>query len=155
MRVLRIKKSRKIRKFEKILQTSTVNLEDKVVINPFVEPTKIEKIESKIESSQLLTPKDKKVQPPPLFGVKSDSVTQQLLRTDKSTSNPNVELARIVSVLDMVMDEFGWEDCKFSQIIRDAQASVDGKYHNDIKEVAISQEIEQRNEKKGNKSSIE
>lgn len=106
----------------------------------------------KVTASEMLTP-DKKVAPPPLFGVKTDSVTQQLLRTDKSTDNPNVELARIMSVWDMVMNEFGWEDCKFSSIIRDAQASVDGKYHNDIKEVAIAQEIQARDERKGGKPS--
>lgn len=114
------------------------------------------KIEKKIEETKPDLPKilEPKQTPPPLFGVKKDSVTAQLFRTDRSAGNANVELTRIQVVWDMVMDEFKWDDCKFSSMIHDAQASVDGKYHNDVKEVAIAQEIENRAERKGSKPSI-
>ena len=108
-------------------------------------------IKKEAKAEEILTPKQDK---PPLFGVKTDSISQQLLRTDKSASNPNVELARVIAVWDMVMDEYKWEDCKFSNIIRDAQASVGGVYHNDIEEVAIAQEIQKNAERKGGKASI-
>jgi|SRR3972149_4344742 len=112
----------------------------------------LNKPNSKLDASEILEPKI--ATKPPLFGIKTDSVSQQLFRTDKSSSNPNSELARIVAVWDMTMNEFKWPDCKFSEIIREAQASVDGKYHNDVKEVAIAQEIEVRSERKGGRPSI-
>lgn len=66
--------------------------------------------------------------------------------------NPE-KLAQILSVFDFNMKLLGWEDkplAKLSNFLTQYQASIDGSYHKDYKDVLISEEIERkRSERKG------
>ena len=68
-------------------------------------------------------------------------------------SNPR-RLAQLTTVLDMAMLELGWDDCNFSDLIRDAQASIEGHYHNDYVRVALAEEIQRKEAEKASQPRI-
>lgn len=86
-----------------------------------------------------------------LFRPKQKTQINQIFSVGGSAGIMSDKLARILAAFDMAMNSLGWQDkplAHFSTIVRQHQASVDGKYHNDFKEVLIAEEIERRREER-------
>lgn len=66
----------------------------------------------------------------------------------KGSSGKNSErLARVLSAYDMLMTIMGWQDkpiAELSKIVTQYQASIDGSYHRDFKDIQIAEEVERR-----------
>ena len=67
-----------------------------------------------------------------------------LFRHDKSAGNNNQDLARIMFGLHYAYSVLGWDDHKIIDLATGYQASVDGKYHDDYKAVANTEEVDER-----------
>lgn len=70
-----------------------------------------------------------------------------LFRADGSAGNNPLKLAQILCVFDFTMNVLGWSDkplANLSRFLTQYQASLDAKYHNDYKDVLISEEIERK-----------
>lgn len=78
---------------------------------------------------------------------------EAMFSTKGSAGNNNEELARFITAFDFAMNILGWQDrplANFTKYLTQYQASVDTKYHNDFKDVLVSEEIEKkRAERKG------
>lgn len=76
-----------------------------------------------------------------------------IFNTKGSTGSNPIKLAQILSVFDFVIGIMGWEKkplANFSLFLTQYQASIDGKYHNDFKDIKVAEEIERkRAERKG------
>ena len=88
-----------------------------------------------------------------LFRQKPKDNAGMLFRVDGSAGSNPTQLAQILSTFDFVMNLLGWQDkplANLSHFLTHYQASIDGQYHNDFKEVKISEEVERkRAERKG------
>ena len=88
-----------------------------------------------------------------LFRQKTKSNANVIFQTIGSSGRNPLELARILSTFDFVMNLLGWQDkplANLTTFCTQYQASIDAKYHNDFKEVLIAEEIERkRSERKG------
>lgn len=85
------------------------------------------------------------------FSKKSNMNSNLMFFTKGSAGRNTDKLARILTAFDMIIEILGWQDkplAKFSNIITQYQASLDGKYHNDFKDVLIAEEIEKRREQR-------
>lgn len=87
------------------------------------------------------------------FGDRSKNFVSSMLRTIGSAGRNPQKLAQICTTFDLIMEILNWQDrplAKFTQILTQYQASIDAKYHNDLKDVFIAEEIERkRAERKG------
>lgn len=84
-----------------------------------------------------------------MFRRKNDGSASilNIFRTNGSAGNNNEKLARILAAFDTFIKTMKWEKkplAKFSETIAQYQASVNGKYHNDYKDILIAEEIERR-----------
>lgn len=88
-----------------------------------------------------------------LFRQKQTSNISLVFQASGSAGNNPVKLAQILSTFDLVMCLLGWQDkplANLSKFLTHYQASIDGKYHNDFKDISIAEEIERkRAERKG------
>ena len=88
-----------------------------------------------------------------LFRKKSNSNSNAIFQTKGSAGRNPLKLAQILSTFDFVINLLGWQDkplANLTTFCTQYQASIDAKYHNDFKEVLISEEIERkRSERKG------
>lgn len=87
------------------------------------------------------------------FRGKQNSNNLTLFTTAGSAGHNPQKLAQILSVFDFNIGLLGWQDeplANLSKFLTNYQASIDGKYHNDFKEVLVAEEIERkRAERKG------
>lgn len=70
--------------------------------------------------------------------------------TKGSTGKNPVKLARILVVHDLTMKLMNWQDkplANLTQFLTDYQASIDGAYHKDYKDIQIAEEIENKRAK--------
>ena len=90
-----------------------------------------------------------------LFRQKNNNANQSnmILLTAGSSGNNQEKLARILSAFDTFIKIMKWTEkdlASFSSIVNQYQGSVDAKYHNDLKDILIAEEIERRrSERKG------
>ena len=88
-----------------------------------------------------------------LFRQNTKSNATIIFQTKGSAGRNPVELARILSTFDFVINLLGWQDkplANLTTFCTQYQASIDAKYHNDFKEVLIAEEVERkRSERKG------
>lgn len=95
-----------------------------------------------------------------------EQAEQQINFRQKSNNNPQLmfnalysagynpkKLAQICSAFDMFISIMGWQEkdlATWTTKLLHYQASIDGKYHNDYKDVLVAEEIERkRAERKG------
>ena len=92
------------------------------------------------------------------FRTQSGRSAGAILTTKGSAGNSPVDLAKILGAWDFAMHILGWEDKPLGHMAHffsQYQASVDSKYHNDLKETLIAEEVERRREnRKGTSLSI-
>jgi len=74
--------------------------------------------------------------------------------TTKGSAGANPEkLAQILTAFDFAINILGWQDkplANLTKFLTQYQASIDSHYHNDYKDVLVSEEIERkRAERKG------
>ena len=88
-----------------------------------------------------------------LFRQKAHDNSGLIFQTIGSAGNNPLKLAQILSTFDFVINLLGWQDkplANLSKFLTQYQASIDAKYHNDFKDIAIAEEIERRRaERKG------
>ena len=88
-----------------------------------------------------------------LFRQKTKSNANVIFQTIGSSGRNPIELARILSAFDFVINLLGWQNkplANLTTFCTQYQASIDAKYHNDFKEVLIAEEVERkRSERKG------
>lgn len=84
---------------------------------------------------------------------KNKSNVLSMLFANLSAGKNNEELARLLSAWGLIISIFGWEDkplAKLVEFVTHYQASIDGSYHKDLKDVLIAEEIVKRqSERKG------
>lgn len=92
------------------------------------------------------------------FRNKSGFNLGAILSTIGSAGRNPQKLAQILTSFDMCMNILGWKDkplAKFSSILTQYQASIEGGYHKDLKDVMIAEEQERKiANRKGNSISI-
>ena len=92
-----------------------------------------------------------------LLRPKKDSGIGAIFKTSGSTGANSVKLARLVSTFDFVMNVLGWDNklendkkeivsmpVLLTDIIVANQASIDARYHDDYKAIAIAEEIDRK-----------
>ena len=88
-----------------------------------------------------------------LFRQKTKSNANTIFQTIGSSGRNPLKLAQILSTFDFAINLLGWQDkplANLTTFCTQYQASIDAKYHNDFKEVLISEEVERkRSERKG------
>lgn len=88
-----------------------------------------------------------------LFRQKQSDNSLALFNVSGSAGRNPTRLAQILVVFDFNINLLGWQNkplANLSKFLTQYQASIDAKYHNDFKEVQISEEIERkRAERKG------
>ena len=86
-----------------------------------------------------------------LFRQKQSSNSGLVFATKGSAGNNPEKLAQILATWDFVVNIMGWQDKPLANLTKfcaSYQASIDAKYHNDFKEIAIAEEIERRREQR-------
>lgn len=87
------------------------------------------------------------------FRNKSNSNNLALFTATQTAGHNPQKLAQILSIFDFVIGLIGWQNkplADLSKFLVNYQASIDGKYHNDFKDVLVAEEIERkRAERKG------
>ena len=82
-----------------------------------------------------------------LFRQKQNNNTGLIFQSSGSAGNNPVKLAQILSTFDFVIALLGWQDkplANLSKFLTSYQASINAKYHDDFKEIMISEEIERK-----------
>jgi len=88
-----------------------------------------------------------------LFRQKQVDNSRLIFNTDGSAGRNSVKLAQICTIWDFTMNILGWQNkplANLTTFLTQYQASIDGKYHNDFKDIKIAEEVEhRRTERKG------
>jgi len=70
-----------------------------------------------------------------------------VFQSSGSAGRNTQKLAQILSVFDFNIRLLGWQDkplANLSLFLTQYQASIDAKYHNDYKEIKVSEEVERK-----------
>lgn len=82
------------------------------------------------------------------FKRKDNATSANLIFLTHGSSGKNPEkLAQLLTAYDLIINILGWKDkpiASLTNITTQYQASIEGGYHKDFKEVLIAEEIERR-----------